>query len=78
VEGVSRALEATVKRLAGKSLVDVRKTYRHADSVGEFTIFNIAGNRYRVATYFHDRTGKIYIRHVMTHAEYRREDGKKR
>jgi mRNA interferase HigB len=68
----------TVKRLRWISLMDVRKTYPHADAVGEFTIFNIGGNKYRLAVYINYRTGKIYIRHVMTHGEYSREDWKKR
>jgi mRNA interferase HigB len=57
------------KRLRWTSLVDVRKTYPHADGVGEFTIFNISGNRYRLATYINYRTAKVYIRRVMTHEE---------
>ena len=68
----------TVKRLWWTSLVDVRQTYPHADAVGEFTIFNIGGNTYRLATYINYRTGKVYIRHVMTNEEYRRGDWKKR
>ena len=68
----------TVKRLRWTNLVDVRKTYPHTDAVREFTIFNIAGNKFRLATHIHYRTGKIYIRHVMTHQEYSREDWKKR
>ncbi len=68
----------TVKRLRWGSLVDVRKTYPHADSVGEFTIFNIGGNKYRLATYINYRTCEVYIRHVMTHEEYSRQDWKKR
>ena len=56
------------------SLVGVRKTYPHADSVGVFTIFNIGGNKYRLATFINYRMGKIYIRHVLTHEEYSRED----
>lgn len=67
----------TVRRLWWASLADVRKTYPHADAVGDFTIFNIGGNKYRLATYIHYRTGKIYIRHVMTHEKYSREDWKK-
>lgn len=66
------------KRLRWTSLVDVRKTYPHADAVGGFTIFNIGGNKYRLATSIDYRTAKVYIRHVMTHAEYGREDWKKR
>lgn len=68
----------TVKRLNWTSLVDVRRTYPHADAAGDFTIFNIGGNKYRLATYIHYRTGRVYIRFVMTHEEYSREDWKKR
>lgn len=68
----------TVKRLRWASRVDVRKTYPHADAVGDFTVFNIGGNKYRLATYINYRTHKVYIRHVMTHEEYSREDWKKR
>ena len=66
----------TAKRSRWTSLVDVRKTYPHADTAGGFTIFNIGGNKYRLATYINFRTGKLYIRHMMTHAEYSREDWK--
>jgi mRNA interferase HigB len=66
------------KRMWWTSLVDVRRTYPHADAVGEFTIFNIGGNKYRLATSIHYRTGKIYIRHVMTHEEYSRQDWRKK
>jgi len=59
------------KRLRWTSLVDVRKTYPHADAVGDLTIFNIGGN-------INYRTGKVYVRYAMTHEEYSREDWKKR
>ncbi len=62
------------KRLRWTSIVDVRKTYPPADAVGEFTILNIGGNKYRLATSINYRTGRVYIRRVMTHAEYSRED----
>jgi mRNA interferase HigB len=67
----------TAKRLRWTSLVDVRKTYPHADAVDEFTIFNIGGNKYRLATYINYRTGKIFICRAMTQEEYSREDWKK-
>jgi mRNA interferase HigB len=57
--------------------MDVRKTFPHADAVGEFTIFNISGNKYRLATYINYGTGKVYIRRVMTHEEYSRKDWKR-
>ena len=57
--------------------MDMRKTFPHADAVGEFTVFNIGGNKYRLATSISYRTGKVFIRHVMTHQEYSREDWKR-
>jgi mRNA interferase HigB len=68
----------TVKRVWWNSLVDVRKVYPHADLVGEFTVFNIGGNKFRLATYINYRTGRVFVRHVMTHQEYSREGWKGR
>lgn len=53
-----------------RDLADVRKTYPHADLVGDKTVFNIKGNRYRLITAIHYNTGTIYVREVLTHAEY--------
>jgi mRNA interferase HigB len=67
----------TAKRAQWNRIMDVRNTYPHADAVGDFTVFNIGGNKYRLATYIKYRSGRIYIRYVMTHEEYSREDWKK-
>jgi mRNA interferase HigB len=60
-----------------QSLTDVRKTYRHADVIGMCTVFNIKGNEYRLIVWINYRTGRVYIRHVLTHAEYNREGWKR-
>ncbi len=36
------------KSATWKPLVDTRKSFPHADSVGRRTIFNISGNKYRL------------------------------
>jgi mRNA interferase HigB len=66
----------SAKKAQWKSLTDVRKTYPHADTVGEYTVFNIKGNAYRLIVKINYQTGRIFIRHVLTHAEYSRERGK--
>jgi mRNA interferase HigB len=38
--------------------------------VGKFTVFNIKGNAYRLITEINYHTGTIFLRHVLTHAEY--------
>jgi mRNA interferase HigB len=38
--------------------------------VEEFAVFNIKGNAYRLITEINYRTGRVFLRHVLTHAEY--------
>jgi len=54
------------------SLTDVRKTFSSADAVGKWTVFNIKGNQYRLIAEINYVFGRVYIRHVLTHAEYDR------
>jgi mRNA interferase HigB len=51
---------------------DVRMVYPHADQVGKFTVINIGGNKYRLVVVIHYNRRKIYVRHILTHAEYDR------
>lgn len=66
------------KRMRWTSLMDVRRTYPHADAVGAFTVFNVGGNKYRLATRIEYRTSRVYIHRVMTHEEYTKGDWKQR
>jgi len=52
------------------SLTDVRATYRTADIVGDKTVFNIKGNDYRLIVHINYETSIIYIKRLLTHAEY--------
>jgi mRNA interferase HigB len=35
-------------------------------------VFNISGNKYRLITSIHFNRRKVYVRSVLTHAEYNR------
>ena len=61
---------ATVKKAQWQNLEDVRKIYRDAEAVGNFTVFNIKGNDYRliVGIDYEDQT--VYYKYFLTHAEY--------
>lgn len=48
------------------------ETFAAADYVAPFTVFNIGGNKYRLIAVIHYNRGKVYIRQVLTHAEYNR------
>jgi mRNA interferase HigB len=73
------ALEAwfrIAKRAVWRDLTDVRMTLATADAVEKWTVFNIKGNKYRLITEINYRFRRVYIRHVLTHAEYDREKWK--
>jgi mRNA interferase HigB len=59
-----------------RSLMDVRKIFPSADGVGKYTVFNIKGNTFRLIAEINYSTGRIYIRHVLTHAAYNQEGWK--
>jgi mRNA interferase HigB len=56
----------------------VRETYGSADAVGKLVVFNIAGNKVRLVTEirYSLKPRRIYIRYVLTHAEYDQGDWK--
>ena len=49
---------------------ELRSTFPSADKVGQWIMFNIGGNKYRLITAIHFNRDKVYIRHVLTHQEY--------
>ena len=67
------------------SFNQLRATFPSADLVGNLTVFNIGGNKYRLIAAIHGRhkllnsiqetrphfnRHKVYIRQILTHAEY--------
>jgi mRNA interferase HigB len=58
------------KKAAWKNLMEVRRVFPTADAVVKFTVFNIKGNAYRLVTEINYQTGRVFLRHVLTHAEY--------
>jgi mRNA interferase HigB len=59
-----------------RDLTEVRKMYRSADAVERWTVFNIRGNRYRLITEIDYVRQVTLVRHVLTHAEYDRNNWK--
>lgn len=55
---------------------ELHRTFPSADRVGDLIVFNIRGNRYRLVVRFLFEKGRVYIRHVLTHADYDRDDWK--
>lgn len=62
-----------------KNLVEIQAVLPYTEAVGEFTVFNIKGNAYRLITWVKyarelddgaHKDGTIFIREVLTHADY--------
>lgn len=62
------------RRANWNSLVEVRSDFAHADVVGRRTVFNIHGNDYRLIARVNYRTKRVFILHILTHAEYAKGD----
>jgi mRNA interferase HigB len=63
-----------VRRHDFGTLAELRRHFPSADQVGKLTVFNIGGNRVRLIAAIHYNRHRVYIRAVLTHAEY--DEGK--
>lgn len=59
-----------------ENFTQLRQLFPAADLVGNFTVFNIRGNTYRLITYIDYQAQIIFIRAVLTHADYDKENWK--
>ena len=57
-------------------LIEVQTIYTQAEAVGNFTIFNIKGNKYRLIVSLNYQKQIVYIKYILTHAEYDKNNRK--
>ena len=64
-----------------KNLAELKQTFKRVDYVNAgrkgFYVFDIGGNKYRLIAAIHFNTQKLFIRHVLTHAQYDKGERKK-
>jgi mRNA interferase HigB len=70
VKDIINKWDQTVKNAQWQNLEDVRKIYRDAEAVGEFTVFNIKGNEYCLIVGINYEDQTIFYKYFLTHAEY--------
>lgn len=56
------------------TFAELRNVFPNADQVGKLTVFNIGGNKARLIAAIHYNRQRVYIRTILTHAEY--DEGK--
>ncbi|MDB9312491.1 type II toxin-antitoxin system HigB family toxin [Spirulina sp. CS-785/01] len=65
-----------IKKNNFTSFADLRTLFPSADKVGKLTVFNIGGNKARLIAAIHYNRKKVYIRAILTHSEYDKENWK--
>jgi mRNA interferase HigB len=58
------------------NLAETRQSWPSVDPVGRLTVFNVGGINYRLITYIDYRYRKVFIRAILTHADYDKGDWK--
>ncbi|MBW3510925.1 MULTISPECIES: type II toxin-antitoxin system HigB family toxin [Janthinobacterium] len=48
----------------------MKSTFNATDHVGDYYVFNIGGNKYRIIAAIHFNRQLLFIREVLTHKEY--------
>jgi mRNA interferase HigB len=71
-----RAWYTQVSRVQWRNFSDVRRDFPSADRVERLAVFHIRGNNYRLIVHIEFERQQIYIRSVLTHAEYDQEKWK--
>ena len=68
---------AVVRKANWENLEQLKLTYKDAEAVGNFTVFNIKGNRYRLIVGIDYQSQTMYYKYFLTHAEYDKNKWKK-
>ncbi len=48
----------------------LKQAFNSVDKVGDLVVFDIGGNKYRLIAYIRFERGIVYVKAVLTHAEY--------
>lgn len=67
-----------MKRGRFANFAELRTTFGSVDKVGLLYVFNVGGNKLRLVAAVHFNVGKVFVRHVLSHAEYDRGAWKRR
>lgn len=53
-----------------KNSADVRKSWRNSDVVGRFVVFDISHNKCRLIATIKYKWRMVYVRYILSHADY--------
>lgn len=67
-----------MKRSRFGNFAELRAAFGSVDKVGPLYVFDVGGNKLRLIAALHFNTGTVFVRQVLSHAEYDREQWKQR
>src|SRR3546814_5084845 len=70
--GVLQAWRKLLESAEIANFAGLRALMNSVDKVGDFVVFDVGGNKYRIVAAVHFNRGLLYVRHVFTHAQYDR------
>ena len=73
--GSDRQLQTWRRLLESTEVADfaaLRALMNSVDKAGDFFVFDVGGNKYRIVAAIHFNRGMLFVRHVFTHAQYDR------
>jgi mRNA interferase HigB len=73
----SQAWRKAIEKAEFQNFAALKAAFPHADKVGDKVVFNIGGNRFRIAAGISFTAQILWIKAVMTRAEYDKGDWKK-
>jgi mRNA interferase HigB len=71
--GAKTSLEswyAVMRQADWNTPAGLKQVYPNADLVGRRTVFNIAGNKYRLIARVNYQSQRVFVLYILTHAEY--------
>ncbi len=60
-----------------KNFADLRNSWKNSDAVGRFVVFGISHNRCRLIETIKYKWRMVYIRRILSHAEYDEKEWQK-
>jgi mRNA interferase HigB len=76
---VNRAIKDFCKKVEQaewQNLIELQQDYKSAEAVGNFTVINFRGNKYRIILSIEYEEQIAYFKYFLTHADYDRDEWK--
>jgi mRNA interferase HigB len=76
---VDRAIKDFCKKVEQaewQNLIELQQDYKSAEAVGNFTVINFRGNKYRIILSIEYEEQIAYFKYFLTHADYDRDEWK--